>query len=185
MNKLFGKFSRSAQELTNIRSISVCAMMLALRVVLGYFSNISLSITPNAKVGFAFLPIALAAMLCGPVAGMIVGGLGDVISFILMPMGGYFFGWTLNGILVGMLYGIFLYENKDKFLLKLILCEFLINFAVEVPLGSLWLMIQYSKAFWIMAGTRALKCIIALPIEVLLVYFFEKVTRRIPHLRKK
>lgn len=178
MNSLVAKFKCSAQELSNIKSVAICAMMLALRVVVGYFANFSLAITPNAKIGFAFLPIAIVSMLLGPVCGMIVGGFGDILSFLLVPMGGYFFGWTLNGILVGMLYGLFLYKSDSKILLRLIICELLINFAVEVPLGSLWLMIQYGKAFWVMAGTRAIKCLIAVPIETALVYFFIKVVLR-------
>lgn len=179
MNCLCAKFRDSAKELSSVKGVALCAMLLSLRVVVGYFANFSLAITPNAKVGFAFLPIAIASMLFGPVCGMIVGGLGDIISFLLVPMGGYFFGWTLNGILVGLLYGIFLYKADGKILLRLIICEVLINFAVEVPLGSLWLMIQYQKAFWVMAGTRAIKCLIAVPIETALVYFFTKVLKRI------
>ncbi|MBQ8001381.1 MAG: folate family ECF transporter S component [Ruminococcus sp.] len=178
MNCLIAKFRDSAQELSSVKGVSLCAMLLALRVVVGYFANFSLAITPNAKVGFAFLPVAIASMLFGPVCGMIVGGLGDIISFLLAPMGGYFFGWTLNGILVGMLYGLFLYKTDSKILFKLIICEVLINFAVEVPLGSLWLMIQSGKAFWVMAGTRAIKCLISVPIETVLVYFFGKVVLR-------
>ncbi len=178
MNSLVAKFKGSAQELTKTKSVALCAMLLALRVAVGYFANFSLAITPNAKVGFAFLPVAIASMLFGPVCGMIVGGLGDIISFLLVPMGGYFFGWTLNGILAGLLYGLFLYKADGKLLLRLIICEVLINFAVEVPLGSLWLLIQYDKAFWVMAGTRAVKCLIALPIETALVYFFAKVVLR-------
>ncbi len=179
MNALVAKFKDSTQELSKVKSVAICAMMLALRVVVGYFSNLTLTITPNAKVGFAFLPIAIASMLFGPVCGMIVGELGDILSFLLAPMGGYFFGWTLNGMLVGMLYGLFLYKADSKLLLRLIICEILINFAVEVPLGSLWLMIQFGKAFWVMAGTRAIKCLIAVPIETVLVYFFTKVLKRI------
>ncbi len=179
MNALVAKFRDSAKELSKVKGVALCAMLLALRVVVGYFANFTLTITPNAKVGFAFLPIAIASMLFGPVCGMIVGGLGDIISFLLAPMGGYFFGWTLNGILVGMLYGLFLYKADGKILLRLIICEVLINFAVEVPLGSLWLMIQYGKAFWVMAGTRAVKCLIAVPVETILVFFFTKVIKRI------
>lgn len=182
MNNLIAKFKSSAKELKDVKSVTICAMLLALRVVLGYFSNLTLAVTPNAKVGFTFLPIALAAMLTGPVCGMIIGGLGDILSFIVMPMGGYFFGWTLNGILVGMLYGIFLYKNDKRLLLNLILCEILIAFLVEVPLGSLWLYIQFDKAFWVMAGTRAIKSLIAIPIETVLIFLFTKVIRRIPKL---
>ncbi|MBE6733729.1 MAG: folate family ECF transporter S component [Ruminococcaceae bacterium] len=178
-NSLVAKFRSSAQELSNVKGISLCAMLLALRVVVGYFANFSLAITPNAKVGFAFLPIAITGMLFGPVGAMIVGGLGDVLSFLLVPMGGYFFGWTLNGILVGLLYGLFLYKADSKILLRLIICEIIINFGVEVPLGSLWLYIQFDKAFWVMAGTRAIKCLIALPIETVLVFFFKNVLKRV------
>ncbi|MGN0452888.1 MAG: folate family ECF transporter S component [Ruminococcus sp.] len=180
------KFPDSAKEIKNLSCMTVCALMLALRVVLGYFSNISLSITPNAKIGFAFLPIAIVATLYGPVWGLVVGGLGDVLSFMVMPMGNYFFGWTLNAMLVGMVYGLFLYKNSGKFLLKLIICEIVIAFVIEVPLGSLWLMIQFSKAFWVMAGTRALKWIIAIPIETVLILYFSKLTDWIlKHIKKK
>ncbi|MDO5124020.1 MAG: folate family ECF transporter S component [Eubacteriales bacterium] len=180
------KFPDSAKETKNIRCLTVCALMLALRVVLGYFSNISLSITPNAKIGFAFLPVAIVAALYGPVWGLVVGGLGDVLSFMLMPMGNYFFGWTLNAMLVGMVYGLFLYKNNSKLLLKLILCEIVIGFVIEVPLGSLWLLIQFGKSFWLMAGTRAIKWLIAIPIETALVYLFTKmILPRIPFLKLK
>lgn len=179
------KFSHSAKEINTLRCLTGCALMLALRVVLGYFSNISLSITPNAKVGFAFLPIAIVAMLYGPVWGFVIGALGDLLSFLIMPMGGYFFGWTLSAGLVGLIYGLFLYENKDRFLLKLIICEILIMLTVEIPLGSLWLMIQYGKAFWVMAGTRTIKSLFALPIETLLILFFGKVMEKIPLLKYK
>lgn len=185
MNSLFAKFRNSASELSNVRSLSTCAMMLALRVVVGYFANFSLAVTPNAKVGFAFLPVALASIICGPVCGMIVGGLGDIISFLLVPMGGgYFFGWTLSGMLVGMLYGIFLYKN-DCTLIKLIICEVIIAVFIEIALGSLWLKIQFGNAFWVMTATRSVKALISLPIETALVYFFAKFIKKVPFLNRK
>ena len=101
-----------------------------------------------------------------------------------MPVGGYFFGWTLNGILVGMLYGLFLYKTKDKLLLKLIICEVIICLFVEMLLGSLWLNIQFGKAFWVMTGIRSIDALISLPIETGLVYLFTKtILPRIPILK--
>ncbi len=186
MNVILRKFSCSAKELGNVKNLTVCALMLALRIVLGYFANVSLSFLPNAKIGFSFLPIAIAAFLCGPVAGMIVGGLGDFLSWVIMPMGGYFFGWTLSGILVGMLYGLFLYQNKNRLLLKLIICEVVICLFVEVLLGSLWLQIQFEKAFWVMTGIRSIDALISLPIETILIFLFTKhVLPKIPILKLK
>lgn len=184
MNILIAKFRDSSRELGNLRSVTICAMMLALRVVIGYFSNLTLAFSPDVKIGFTFLPVAIAAMLCGPVCGIIVGGLGDVLSFLIAPMGYYFPGWTVSGILVGMLYGLFLYKAK-KPLLSIIICEITIGLFVEVALGSLWLLIQFNKAFLLMAGLRGLKTLVAIPIETVLVFFFSKILRRIPKLKFK
>ncbi len=184
MNILFAKFRESAKELTKIQSMAICAMLLALRVVVGYFSNLTLAISPDIKIGFGFLPVAIAAMVCGPVGGMIVGGLGDILSFMIAPMGYYFPGWTVSGMLVGLFYGIFLYNAKRP-LLNLIIAEVVIGIFVEVALGSLWLLIQYQKAFLLMAGMRGLKTLVAIPIEVVLIFFFSKVLSKIPRLKNK
>ncbi len=184
MNVILEKFSRSAKELGKTKNLTVCALMLTLRIILGYFANISLSFLPNAKIGFAFLPIALAAFLCGPVAGMIVGGLGDFLSWVIMPMGGYFIGWSLSGSLAGLIYGLFLYENNNKLLFKLIICEITIGVIVEVLLGSLWLKIQFGNAFLIMTGIRSIDALISIPIETVLIFLFTKhILPKIPVLK--
>ncbi len=184
MNILFAKFRDSAKELTKIQSMAICAMLLALRVVVGYFSNLTLAVSPDIKIGFGFLPVAMAAMVCGPVGGMIVGGMGDILSFLIAPMGYYFPGWTISGMLVGLFYGIFLYKSK-RLLVNIIVCEVIIGIFVEVALGSLWLLIQYQKAFWLMAGLRGLKTLVAIPIEAVLIFFFSKVLSKIPKLKIK
>lgn len=184
MNILIAKMKASSKELTKIHSLTLCAMMLGLRVVLGYFSNATLAITPDIKIGFNFLPIALTGILGGPVPAMIVGGLGDLLSFLLAPMGFYFPGWTVSGILVGLLYGMFLYKS-DCSLIRILICEIVIGGLIEIALGSLWLLVQYNKAFFVMAGVRGLKTLVATPIEIAVVFFFSKILRKIPKLKFK
>lgn len=167
------KFIKSAQMLKSPQNLAVCGMLLALRIVIGYFSNLTLAVSPNIKIGFSFLPIAIAGILCGPVASGIIGALGDIFCFLLAPMGAYFPGWTINGMLVGLLYGMFLYESK-RFIPSLIICEIVSGLFVEIALGSLWLYIQFSKAFWITAGARGIKTLVAIPIEIALIILFEK-----------
>lgn len=173
MNFISEKFVKSAQMLKNPQNLAVCGMLLALRILLGYFSNLTLAITPDIKIGLTFLPIAIAGILCGPIAAGAIGALGDLICFLLVPMGAYFPGWTVNGLLVGLLYGIFLFECK-KFIPSLVICELVSGIFVEIALGSLWLYIQHSKAFWVTAGIRGLKTIVAIPIEIGLIILFEK-----------
>lgn len=183
MNILAAKFKDSSKELKSIQGVTICAMMLAIRVVLGYFSNLTLAISPDIKIGFSFLPIAITAILCGPVGAMIVGGMGDILSFLIAPMGYYFPGWTISGLLVGLIYGLFLYKS-DKILVKLIICEILIAVLVEIALGSLWLMIQYKKGFIVMAGIRGIKTLVVTPIEIVIVFFFAKVLKKMPKLKR-
>lgn len=173
MNIIGEKFSKSAHALKKPQTLAVCGMLLALRIVIGYFSNLTLAISPDIKIGFSFLPIAIAGILCGPVASAVIGALGDLLCFLLAPMGAYFPGWTINGLLVGLLYGLFLYESKH-FVPSLVICEIVSGLFVEIALGSLWLYIQYSKAFWITAGLRGMKTLIAIPIEIGLIILFEK-----------
>lgn len=167
------KFVSSTKLLKKPQTLAVCGMLLALRIVIGYFSNLTLAISPDIKIGFSFLPVAIAGILCGPVASSLIGALGDIFCFLLAPMGAYFPGWTVNGLLLGLLYGLFLYESK-RFIPSLIICEILAGVFVEIALGSLWLYIQFSKAFWISAGTRGIKTLIAIPIEIALIILFKK-----------
>lgn len=46
-------------------------------------------------------------MLFGPVVGGIMGGIGDILKFLIKPTGPYFFGYTLNAMLGPVIYGIF------------------------------------------------------------------------------
>lgn len=179
------KFVKSAKLLKKPQNVAICGMLLALRILLGYFSNLTLAITPDIKIGLSFLPIAVAGILCGPIAAGAIGALGDLICFLLAPMGAYFPGWTVNGLIVGLLYGVFLYESK-RFIPSLVICEVVSGIFVEIALGSLWLYIQYSKAFWITAGVRGMKTLVAIPIEIALIILFEKtVIRKLDKLLKR
>ena len=66
--------------------IVLLALLLALNVVLSRFLSIA---TPSAKIGFSFLPEALAAAIYGPLGGMTVAGLGDLVGALLFPIGVY------------------------------------------------------------------------------------------------
>ena len=184
MNILAAKFRSSSKALSKIQGLTVCALMLAVRGVLGYFSNLTLGITPEIKIGFNFLPIAITAILCGPVCAMIVGSMGDLLSFLLAPMGFYFPGWTLSGLLVGLFFGLFLYKSK-RTLVNIIISEIIIGVFVEIVLGSLWLYIQYQKAFLVMAGVRGIKTLVAIPIEIVVILIVAKALNKIPKLKTK
>ncbi len=178
------RFAISATELQNVRNLAICAMLLALRIVLGFFSNALLLVFPDVKIGFNFLPVAIAAILFGPIPAGIIGGVGDIISFIISPMGAYFPGWTINEILIGLVYGFFFYK-KDFKIPHIIISEVINLCFIVIPLGSLWMYIQANKAFWPMMLTRSIESLISFPLEVIIIYFVNKKLYDVPFLKKK
>lgn len=172
-NSIIGKFVKSARLLKNPQCLAMCGMLLALRILVGYFSSLTLAVTPDIKIGFSFLPIAITGILFGPTAAGILGALGDIINFLIIPTGAYFPGWTVSGMLIGILYGVFLFE-QPKLIVRLIICELTVGIFVEILLGSFWLYIQFSKGFWVTAAVRSLKTLIAIPIEIALIAVFDK-----------
>ncbi len=179
MQAVFEKFRSSARELSHPTAITAAAMLLAVRVVLGYFSNISLSITPSIKFGFSFLPLSLCGALLGPTVGGAVGALGDIISYILNPAGGAFFpGWTFNSMATGIIFGIFLYKNRIT-LLRTVISKVIITVFIELALGTLWLYIQFGLPYFITLSARALKQLVCTPIEIVIVYAFSKALARV------
>lgn len=85
-------------------------MLTALCVVLDRLS----AMNEFLKVGLGFVPVVIAAILFGPAASALVYGLADFIAANLFPKGAYFPGFTLSAVLMGLIYGIFLYEWRKK-----------------------------------------------------------------------
>ena len=138
------KIPNSLKELLNVYSLAAIAMLLALRVVLGFFANATLPLFSNTiKISGAFLPIAVAGSMFGPIPAALVGALGDIISFIIAPTGGGFFpGFTISGFLTGMIFGIVLYKNKIS-LVRVIIAWAANMLLVETFLNAYWLFILY------------------------------------------
>lgn len=93
----------------NLSCVIVMALFTALGIVLGKYLSVT---TSNFRISLENTPAILAALTYGPVAGMIVGGLADVLGSLMV-------GYTINPIitagamLIGLSSGIF-----GKLLLK-------------------------------------------------------------------
>lgn len=182
---ILNQFKKSAKEFANPYSLTVIAMLLALRVVLGYFANFTLAFLPTVKFGLSFLPFALSAIMFGPVAGAFVGGMGDIFSFILNPTGGgYFPGFTISGIITGIFYGIILYKNNCT--IKRLVPAWIINtILIHILLGSFWLYAGFGLPFLVSLGSRTIQSLALAVPEILLIFSFSKVVKRIPAPRRK
>ena len=157
---------RSFQEFRKLHTVTGTALLLAISIIIDQFS---LQLSPSLKIGFGFIVTGICGMLYGPVTGGILGGVGDIVKFIIKPTGSFFPGFTLNAILGGILYGLFFYKNKVT-VARCILCKTIANVFINILLNTVWLSILYGKAFSVLVVPRITKNLIALPIEIILLF---------------
>lgn len=93
------------------KTIVSLSVLVALQVILTRFCSFS---AWNVRIGFGFTALVIAAVLQGPVAAMLVGGLGDLIGALAFPTGSYFPGFTLTQMLMGLSFGLALYRKPSR-----------------------------------------------------------------------
>jgi ECF transporter S component (folate family) len=88
------------KKLLTTKMIVTLALLLSMSVVLDRILGIQLA---NLRISFGNLPIILAGLLFGPIAGGIVGLLSDGLGFLIRPTGEYIPFLMLTPILMGVL----------------------------------------------------------------------------------
>ncbi len=98
------------------RQITFWALLVALAVVLTRFASVRIAIggVEGIRLGFGALPIIMAGVYFGPLAGGVVGAVADVVGFFLSPMGAYMPHFTLTSALTGAIPGLVRYRNEGE-----------------------------------------------------------------------
>ena len=120
----------------------------------------------NLRVYFTFLVASLGASVYGPVMAVLVGAASDLLGYMIHPSGAFFPGYTLSAMLGGLIYGLLLYRHRIT-ILRLLAARGIINYAVNVLLGSLWSAVLYSKGYYYYFSASIVKNTILLPFEVI------------------
>ena len=159
-------YKDSTREFTRLTSIAGVGMVLAVSIVLSFFS---FYVTETLRIGPAYLATAMLGMLYGPVTGGIAAGLGDILKYLIKPSGPFFPGYTLTALLGGVVYGSFLYKNKVT-VLRCVLSKAFINIFLNLGLNTLWSSILYGKAFFAILIPRVYANVALLPLQIVLLY---------------
>ena len=97
-------------QISATHRIVLMAMLAAIQIVLSRWLSINLW---NLDIGFAFVPIAMAGMLLGPVGAALTGAVADIIGATLFPSGAFFPGFTLTAFITAFGYGFFLQKKQS------------------------------------------------------------------------
>ncbi len=142
------------------KMLTTLGILVALEVVLNRFLSIN---AWNIKIGFSFIPVVVAAILYGPLAGGIVGALGDFIGAILFPIGTYFPGFTLTAFLMGLVFGFFLYKKQTP--LRAAAAAGINQFILGLFLNTLWISVLYGSPYVPLLATRVVQSAILAPVQ--------------------
>ena len=98
-------------------------------------------------ISFTYLFMALIGIIYGPFYGFLIGALSDTLGFFINSSGFFFFGYTLQAALTGMLYGLFFYKTKINFS-KVLICRLMVNILMNVVLGSICYTMVFTDFKW-------------------------------------
>ena len=142
--------------------MSYAGVLIALQIVLGNLVQIPLV---QKQMNFGFLPIAAAGYLLGPVGGMIVAALGDILGTLIFGTGAYFPGFTVTALIVGFIYGWIMNPRYQKWIGRAVANK-VVELAVRafiaaslsaityIFINSYWLTFIIPKGYWVLLLAR-------------------------------
>ena len=160
----------------SVKKIAILGVLLGLNLVLSQFSIH----TWDLKIGFAFVTIVVAAVLYGPVEAAIIGGLGDILGWVINPIGAYFPGFTVTAILTGICFGLLLHKNIS--LVKIIIAAAINQFFIGLVLNTICIMILYGSALAAILPARAIQSAALFVVQALVIIILQKLL--FPRLKK-
>ena len=160
MKKLKELYQQSLQELCHTKTVVLCGLLAALAIVLSMV----------IKIGFSGLPNRIVEFLFGPAVGCLFGGALDLLKYVLKPDGPFFFGFTFNAMLSGLIYGTLLYRRPVS-IKRIVIAEFFVKLVINCGLNTLWISMLYGKGFIALLGPRVIKNMIMLPIDSFILFF--------------
>lgn len=167
-------FSDSYKELKKLKTLVITALLIAIGIILGQFS---IQLTQSTKIGISFIATQMTANLFGPVVGGIMGGVADVLKFIIKPTGPFLIGYTISAILGPVIYGVMLYKKPISFW-RILLSKAVVAIIINLLLGTFWSYHYFGAAFWAGIPSKLFQQVIQVPVQSVIYYFVMKTLKK-------
>ena len=165
------------------KRVCVIAVLIAMQIVLGRIAAINVG--NYLKISFGFIPIAVCGILTGPVWTLLMASVCDILGALLFPTGAFYWGFTLVAAIGGLIYGVFLYNQKEN-VIRCLLCMLTVAAVCNISLNTVFLcrigaiVGPGNDGFWPVMWTRVLKNLIQFPVNGLILWMVWKTLKRIP-----
>lgn len=139
-----GYWRQASAAMKDLRLLVFAAMMIAMARALSLIPSIPIG---HTKLTFGFLARAMCSLVCGPVMGMAVGFVEDILGYAIKPEGAFFFGYTISTMAGMLVYGLCFYRARIT-VLRLAAANLLVNVFVNAIMGSVWSAMIYHSPYW-------------------------------------
>lgn len=152
-----------------LRKMIFTAFLVAIEIILHRYAGIQMA---TYQISLAFVPIALSAMLFGPIWAAGTALIADFLGTMLNSTGAYNPMFSINAILYALIYAWFFYKN-DKSIWRIVVCVLVQLILVTIPLTPLWLYIYHKyvvgaeQAFGVIFFSKLTAALIEAPIKVI------------------
>lgn len=156
------------------REMVYMSFLIALNIVLTRVASIRISFgaVEGIRIGFGGFPTILAGIMMGPIAGGIVGAVGDIIGFSINPMGGaYMPHFTLTAALTGIIPSLILmlFKRGNYSLWQLIIAIGISQSITSIILVPYFLQLTFKIPFFATLPARIFSQCINVPIYSILI----------------
>ncbi|MBE6590073.1 MAG: folate family ECF transporter S component [Ruminococcaceae bacterium] len=185
MKRTETKHHSSARIRRGIQVLAVSALLCALSIVFGKY--LAISVGPVLRFSFENLPILMGGVLFGPLAGLFVGVVADLVGCVLV-------GYTINPIITlgaacigffgGLLYRLF---SRVPLFPRLLLSVIISHVIGSVLIKTWGLAAFYDMPFYLLLLWRLLNYTVVGGAECALFYYLMKhkaVSRQLERLQR-
>jgi ECF transporter S component (folate family) len=157
------------KNIFNLRTLIALALLAALGAVFSAF--LSIEIVPAGlkvvEISLTPVPVMLAGVLFGPLAGGLVGFVADTAGFFMGPQAGaYNPAFSVTMALFGIIAGLFFFKSQKNTAWRMTTMAVAAQVVCSVILNTAFLCIFYPSVFTLFAilPMRAVSALIELPV---------------------
>ncbi len=160
--------------LKNTKTLACASFLTAIGIIAGF---LKIPVSSIIEIRFTTPVLAAAGILFGPGIAAVIGALTDIGGFIIKPTGPYFPGFTISGIISGLIFGLLLHRRNgySHGFYRICIAVIVNTVIVNLVLNSLWLAVLYGKGgFLAVLSARALKELIMIPVNIIMIAALDK-----------
>lgn len=153
------------QKDSDLNRTVIIGLFIALEIILTRFCSIN---TPTLRIGFGFLPVAMLAIMYGPLWAGAAYAIGDVLGMMLFPTGKFFPGFTFSAFLTGVVFGLVLYKKEISYK-RVFVAAAIVCLCINLFMDTYWLYLLTGDGYLVLLPERILKVVLGIPIETVLI----------------